>query len=162
MIEIRDFKVDAGDYQRVMWRLFFGRHWPWFALPVAACGGVAALQSDVRWLLAALMLLCLVFPMVLVLVYINYALTLEVRWSLMEKTAVFDNQGIHLTFTDQRMKPRTIGWGDIASATRDRRALYFHLRVRRFNFFVLPLDALARQGIHEDDVIDLAKQHLAE
>lgn len=161
MFEIRDFKVEAGDYQRVMWRQFFGRQWPWFALPVAACAAMAAIFADVRWLLAALMSVCLVGPMVLVLIYINYALTLEVRWSLMNKTAIIDQSGINLTFDHERMRPTTIAWSDIASVTRDGMAIYFNLKVRRYNFLMIPRRVLDEQGIDEAVFIKYVSRQLA-
>ena len=160
MFEIRDFKVEAGDYQRVMWRQFFGRQWPWFALPVGACAVMAAVLADVRWLLAALMVTCLLAPMALVLVYINYALTLEVRWSLMSKTAVIDQNGIHLTFDHERMRPTTIAWSDVASATRDEKAIYLNLKVRRYNFLMIPRRVFDDQGVNEAAFIKYVSRQL--
>lgn len=161
MIVIRDFRVGAGDYQRMMWRLFFGRWWPWLVLPLAAAAAMLLAGVDVRWLLAALMLVCLAFPMILVLVYINYALTIEARWSLMEKTARLDTSGIHLTFTDERMRPRTIRWADVTHITRDSRAYYLHLRARRYTFLAIPSAALTNQHINQSDLIALFQVAIA-
>ncbi len=157
-IEIRDFAVSAGEYQRVMWRMYFGRNWWWMVLPLVLCAVLAAVMADVRWLLAGLMLLFMVFPMLLVLVYIRYALTLEVRWSLMEKTAVMDREGIHLTFTDARMKPRTIAWGEVSAVTRDSQAMCFHLRVRRYNFLMLPIETLVGQQVDVEALLALMRK----
>ncbi len=162
MIVIRDFRVDADAYQRVMWRLFFGRQWPWFALPLVAGGALAAALADVRWLLVALMLACMAYPLVLALLHIYYALTPEARWSLLTKTATFSDAGVRLDFDDRRLLPRTIAWADIAAATRDRRAIYLHLRVRRYTFVMLPLQALADQHIDESALIGLIKRGITQ
>ncbi len=148
-VTIGPFRVEAGQYVRPMLRMFFGRNWMWFALPLLAAGATAICTADVRWAIVGLILLFMVFPMIMVLIYINYALTLEVRWSLMEKTMHIDGDGVHMSFADARMRDRSISWNDISSITRDRNAFYLHLKVRRFNYVMIPCSALIESEITE-------------
>ena len=87
MFTISDFKVEPGAYVRALSRMYFGRNWLWFLVPVVGCAVPAVWLTDVRWLIVGLMLALMVYPMILVLLYLNYALTQETRWSIMEKTA---------------------------------------------------------------------------
>ena len=154
-IKLENIKVESGQYMRPLWQMYFRRNWPWFLLPLVVCGIGGLLMHDVRWLVVGLMLVFMVFPMLMILIYINYALTLEVRWSLMEKTVEIDKEGLHLTFTDQRMKSRNIAWHDIKMVTRDDRYYYFHLRVRPYNFLLIPRESLVSQGVNEKNLLML-------
>lgn len=155
---IENFRVESGQYVRPMMRMFFGRNWPWFILPLVACAIIGAITKDFRWLIVGLMLVFMVFPMVVALIYFSYALTLETRWSLMEKTATFDKDGIGLTFVDSRMKARHIKWTDITHVTRNKDAYFFHLKVRRYNFLMIPRTALQTESINESDWVAFIQQ----
>lgn len=146
-VEIGSFKVASGEYMKPMLRMFFARNAVWFVLPLLLTMAPAVYHADVRWAIVGLMLVFMVFPMAMVLIYINYALTLEVRWSLMEKTMVVDGEGLHLTFTDSRMRPRHIPWSEITQISRDKTAFYLHLKVRRYNFVMIPCVVLESQGV---------------
>lgn len=150
-INLKPFAVSSGQYMRPMLRMYFGRNWWWFVVPIFITLGLMLFLHDTRWLIVCLMLIFMVFPMVLILIYFNYALTLEVRWSIMDKSMLLDDTGLHLTFTDKRMHPRDITWSDISSITRDRNAFYFHLKVRRYNYVMIPCSVLAENGITEHD-----------
>lgn len=150
-INLKPFAVSSGQYMRPMLRMYFGRNWWWFVVPIFFTLGLMLILHDTRWLIVCLMLFFMVFPMVLILIYFNYALTLEVRWSIMEKSVLIDDRGMHLTFTNKRMHPRDIAWSDISSITRDRNAFYFHLKVRRYNYVMIPCSVLENNEINEHD-----------
>ncbi|MBO7608987.1 MAG: hypothetical protein J6S96_02130 [Muribaculaceae bacterium] len=156
-LHIKPFAVTSGQYMRPMLRMFFGRNWWWFVVPILIMLGLMSVLHDARWLIVCLMLIFMIFPMILILIYFNYALTLEVRWSIMEKAMMIDDKGLHLTFSDERMHSRDIAWSDISSITRDRNAFYFHLNVRRYNYVMLPCSVLADNGISEHDFSEKVK-----
>ena len=157
-IYLEPFKVTSSEYMRPMILMFFRRNWWWFILPVAVTIALMVLLNDVRWLIVGLMLVFMVFPMILALIYFNYALTIVVRWSLMEKSILLDDEGLHLDFVDKRMRPRTISWRDIASVTRDDKAYYFNLTVRRYTFVLIPCNVIIAQGVTEQMFKDFIRK----
>ena len=158
-ITLEHIKVNSGEYMRPLWTMYFKRNWMWFMLPLLACG-VAGMLHDVRWFIVGLMILFMFFPMFMVLIYLNYALTLEVRWSLMEKTVTMDETGLHLSFTDSRMKPRLIAWNGIKKVTHDDKYYYFHLVVRRYNYLMVPREQIVSQGVNERDVQSMVLKNI--
>ena len=70
---------------------------------------------------------------------------------------MIDDKGLHLTFSDEKMHSRDIAWSDISSITRDRNAFYFHLKVRRDNYVMLPCSVLTDNGIVEHDFSEKVK-----
>ena len=153
MFTIRDFKVESGVYLRLLSKMFFARNWWWFLLPLLVCGVCGCAMADVRWLIVALMVAFVMYPMLLALIYFNYALTAEARWNIMEKTAVICDEGIRLTFTHERMKPHLITWGDISHVERNDRHIIFHLSTRKYTYFILPRDILPQQDINETQLL---------
>ena len=158
-INLQPFAVSSGQYIRPMLRMYFGRNWWWFVVPILVILGLMLVMHDARWLIVCLMLIFMVFPMILILIYFNYALTLEVRWSLMEKSMIIDEEGLHLSFTDKRMHQRDIAWSDISNITRDRNAFYFHLKVRRFNYLMIPCSVLLENEISDYEFALFVKEH---
>lgn len=156
-IHIDSFSVSSQQYMRPMLRMYFGRNWWWFVIPILITLGLMFVFHDERWLIVCLMLIFMIFPMILVLIYFNYALTLEVRWSIMEKTITINDDGMHLIFTDQRMRSRDISWREISSITRDNNAFYFHLKVRRYNYVMIPCEVLEKNEINEYDFSQCVK-----
>ena len=83
--------------------MFLADNWLWMVLPIAICA-ILAFFVDVRFIIVAMMILFIVMPMVLALLYFYYGFSPEARWSIMEKKLTIGNEGITLTFTDERMK----------------------------------------------------------
>lgn len=160
MFTIRDFKVESGVYLRLLSKMYFARNWWWYLLPLLVCGACGWAMSDARWLIVALMVAFVMYPMLLALIYINYAFIAEARWNVMEKTAVVDDEGIRLTFTHERMKPHLIAWRDISHVERDARHIYFHLRTRKYTFLILPCNILPQQDIYETQLLRHVKNRM--
>ena len=100
-------KVTAGAYMRHLSAMFLADNWLWMVLPLAVCA-VLAIWVDVRFIIVALMVLFIVLPMVLALLYFYYGFSPEARWSIMEKQVDLTEEGLELTFTDERMKKHAI------------------------------------------------------
>ena len=135
--------------------LFLGNNWLWMVLPVAVCG-VLAYWVDVRFVIVALMVLFIVLPMVLALLYFYYGLSPEARWSIMEKTATLDENGITLEFTDERMKTHAIGWDDVRYIIEKKDVVMLMLRGKRYRCLMLPASVV------DPDVAQALRQFVAQ
>lgn len=118
--------------------MFVADNWLWMVLPVAICA-ILAFWIDIRFVLVAMMVLFIVLPMLLALLYIYYGFSPEARWSVMEKSAVIDADGITLSFTDERMKKHAIRWDDVRSIiVKDDVLLLMLNGGRRYTCLMLP------------------------
>ena len=117
--------------------LFLADNWLWMVLPVALCA-VLAIWFDVRFVIVALMVLLVVLPMILALLYFYYGFSPEARWSIMEKTATLDNEGITLSFTDERMKKHAIRWDDVRYIIEKDDVVMLMLKGRRYTCLMFP------------------------
>ena len=141
MTVIKDCKVTAGKYMRELCLMFLADNWLWIVLPIAICG-ILAVFIDVRFVIVALMVLFIVLPMILALLYFYYGLSPEARWSIMEKDVVIGDDGISLTFTDERMKKHAIGWDDVRNIIEKDDVLLLMLRGKRYTCLMLPTSAI--------------------
>ena len=121
--------------------MFLADNWMWLILPVAVCG-ILAIFIDVRFVIVAMMVLFIVLPMILALLYFYYGLSPEARWSIMEKTAVINDEGITLNFVDERMKTHVIRWNDVRSIIEEEDVLLLMLRGKRYTCLMLPSSAI--------------------
>ena len=141
MAEIKDCKISAGKYMRELCLMFLADNWLWMVLPIALCG-ILAFFVDVRFVIVALMVLFIVLPMILALLYFYYGLSPEARWSIMEKDVLISNEGISLTFTDERMKKHAIGKDDVRNIIEKDDVLLLMLRGKRYTCLMLPKSAI--------------------
>lgn len=148
---LHDIAVASSAFVNALSRMYFGRKWPWFLAPVAGLGLAAVALHDTRWLIAGLALTFMVYPMILILLYINHALTPEARWSISKKTVTIGSEGITLDFCDERMHSHLIAWTDISQALRNSEYIFFHLRARAYTFLMIPREAIGQQGIDEEE-----------
>ena len=105
-------KVTAGAYMRHLSAMFLADNWLWMVLPLAVCA-VLAIWVDVRFIIVALMVLFIVLPMVLALLYFYYGFSPEAQWSIKEKRVDISDDGLTLTFIDERMKKHVIPWDNV-------------------------------------------------
>ena len=117
--------------------MFLADNWLWMVLPIAICA-ILAFFVDVRFIIVGMMILFIVMPMVLALLYFYYGFSPEARWSIMEKTLTIGNEGITLTFTDERMKKHAIGWDDVLHIIEKDNVLLFMLKGKRYTCLMLP------------------------
>lgn len=135
------FKVSSAHYMRVMWTLLLRQCWPWAALTVTAAAALSLI--DLRCLLATLLVMAAAVPMALALLYINYALSAEARWSLLEKTMTVAPDGVTLRFSDERMHTHVIPWTETGRLVELENHVLLMLSVRRFTFIMIPRTALS-------------------
>ncbi len=107
-------KVTAGAYMRHLSAMFLADNWLWMVLPLAVCA-VLAIWVDVRFVIVAMMVLLMVLPMLLALLYFYYGFSPEARWSIMDKQVDLTEEGLELTFTDERMKKHAIPRDNVRS-----------------------------------------------
>lgn len=138
---IESCSVTAGVYMRRLCTMFLVDNWLWMVAPVAVCA-MLAVWIDVRIIIVALMLLFVLMPMVLALLYFYYGLSPEARWSIMEKSATVDDQGVTLHFTDERMKTHVIRWGDVRTIIEMDDALLLMLKGKRYTCLMLPMSVV--------------------
>lgn len=117
--------------------MFLADNWLWMVAPVALCA-VLAVWIDVRFVIVALMVLFVILPMILALLYFYYGFSPEARWSIMEKTAILDADGITLNFIDERMKTHVIPWSDVRTIIEKDDALLLMLKGRRYTCLMIP------------------------
>ena len=134
---INECKVSSGSYMRELCLMFLADNWLWLVLPVAVCA-MLAIWVDVRFAIVAMMVLFIVLPMVLALLYFYYGLSPEARWSIMDKTATIDDEGITLDFSDERMKKHAIGWDDVRYIIEKDDVVLLMLGGRRYTCLMLP------------------------
>ena len=117
--------------------MFLADNWLWMVLPIAVCA-VLAIWLDVRFVIVAMMVLFIVLPMVLALLYFYYGLSPEARWSIMDKMATIDVEGITLDFSDERMKKHAIGWDDVRYIIEKDDVVLLMLSGKRYTCLMLP------------------------
>ncbi len=130
--------IATGDYSRLLFSVFVSENWFWFVLPLALFAALGAL--DWRYFVVALMVLFIVIPMVMSLVYFNYMLTVETRWSIVDKTITIVSDGLLLEF-DQEREQALVKWSDISGLYAKGAYLLVKLKVRRYQYLVIPVDA---------------------
>ena len=136
-MRVASSSVPSGTYMRHLCAMFLADNWLWMVAPVALCA-ILAVWIDVRFVIVAMMVLFIVLPMVLALLYFYYGFSPEARWSIMEKSAVIDDKGITLEFTDRRMKKHVIGKDDVRDVIERDDVWLLMLGGRRYTCLMLP------------------------
>ena len=143
--------VSPGCYMRHLSLMFLADNWLWMCLPVAVCA-VLAVWIEVRLVIVALMTLFVALPMVLALLYFYYGFSPLARWSIMEKKAAINDQGITLTFTDERMKTHVINRDDVRHIIEKEDVWMLMIKGNRYNCLMLPTSAIdpdVAQGLRQ-------------
>ena len=148
---MKECMVSPGCYMRHLSLMFLADNWLWMCLPVAVCA-VLAVWIDVRFVIVALMTLFVALPMVLALLYFYYGFSPLARWSIMEKKAAIDDQGITLTFTNERMKTHVINRDDVRHIIEKEDVWMLMIKGNRYNCLMLPTSAIdpdVAQGLRQ-------------
>ena len=143
--------VSPGCYMRHLSLMFLADNWLWMCLPVAVCA-VLAVWIDVRFVIVALMTLFVALPMVLALLYFYYGFSPLARWSIMEKKAAINDQGITLTFTDERMKTHVIPVDDVRHIIEKEDVWMLMIKGNRYKCLMMPTSAIdpdVAQGLRQ-------------
>lgn len=133
-------KVQAGAYMKRVFAMWLSHNAWWLFMLLAACVSLCAV--DVKWSVIAFILCIAALMMLMSLVYFNYAFSPLARWSVMEKTATMDEQGIHFHFEHPKMKDHSVEWGEVARIDFRTNHTILYLKGARIQFVMLPsLDA---------------------
>lgn len=126
--------ITTSEYSRLLFSIFWSDNWFWFVLPIVLFAALGLL--DWRYLVVALMTLLVVIPMVMALVYFYYMLTVETRWSIVEKTVSASSGGLLLDFGQG--KSTLVGWKMVSGLYVKGSYVLVKLNVRRYQYLVLP------------------------
>lgn len=141
MTTIENCRIASDTYMKRLCSLFVADNWLWMVLPVALAA-VVAVFVDLRYFIATLMALMVIMPLILALLYFYYGFSPEARWSIMEKSAIVDEAGITLTFTDERMKKHVINWDDVRYIIDSNDVVVLMLKGRRYSCLMFPTSVI--------------------
>lgn len=79
------FTLPRSAYERYVAALWLRRRWWIIVVPVTGAAVTAAILGDIRWLIVALMYICIVIPGIVSMAYFRYLLTPEARLSALPK-----------------------------------------------------------------------------
>ena len=91
-IIIYNSKVSSSEYIKRLFTIFMSDNWAWFVFPVVAIASLSVL--NLKFIIVALMVVFIVIPMVLSLLYFNYALSNEALITITEKYVELKVEGI--------------------------------------------------------------------
>lgn len=140
--------------------MFLRHQWLWLVLPLLLCVGLAITIHDVRWAIVGLMILFIVIPMLLALAYFNYALSMEARWSLLEKAITVREDGLLLQFTDERMHDHLIRWDEVSGIAVGGECFLMMLKVRRYTFVMIPFSVVEDAQLPIQQFASLLGKHI--
>lgn len=126
--------ITTSEYSRLLFSIFWSDNWFWFVLPVVLFAALGLL--DWRYFVVALMTVLVVIPMVMALIYFNYMLTVETRWSIVEKTVSAGSGGLLLNFGQG--KNTLVGWKMTSGVYVKGSYVIVKLNVRRYQYLVFP------------------------
>ena len=132
--------ISSDDYAKVVFSNFWADSWLWLVPPFLLLFGLAVI--DIRFLLVGVMVFMVMVPMAMALLFFNLMLTLETRYSIADKEVELSDKGIRLTFADANMQPRLLPWSDFKAAYRKGSNILLTMRLRRYQYFVIPLHAV--------------------
>jgi hypothetical protein len=95
----KPFHGTPSDFVRRVAVMWLSRWWWVVALPIAICGVLAI--NEAMWLFVAMMLLFLLYPGLMMMIYINYAFSPEARHTLYEQTVTISSAGIEINYIEK-------------------------------------------------------------
>lgn len=105
---LENCKVTSGDYVKRLFSVYMARHWGWFVLPVLSLVGLSF--ANIKFIIVALMVIFIIIPMVLSLIYFNYALTEEARLSITEKELKVTDEGLCIKCLNEKEQEYFYCW----------------------------------------------------
>lgn len=134
-IETLPFRISSSKYFGI---IFTGllRQW-WSVILLSLMGLIAATFFDLRMGIILLMLIFLVAPLLLFIIYYNYALRPEAFYSVVDKTVIIHNKGIDCVY-DEKLR-RVLLWEQVQRVERTVDA--FHIFTQGYTYFYLPREA---------------------
>lgn len=140
------FQGTPSAYVRHVFVAWLCRWWWVWALPVAAC--VIGACYNFVWVFVALMIVCLLYPGVLMMIYFNYALSPEARHTLLpRRVTITDAPAITITYEkspDRKNLPpeENYGTADVKDVELGGHNIVFILRHPRYHHISVPITAV--------------------
>lgn len=144
------FTTSPAVYIRCLLGMWFKRYGVWVVLPVIICAVLGAV-ADIRWFIAAMMIVFLLTPMLLAYLYFYYMLTPEARRAIMPMQLALHADGA-LDITYQPLPdsdtpahaPEHLPAGTVKRTILRKRHLALVLSGPRLAFILVPKSALIR------------------
>ena len=137
-ITIPGCKVSSSEYVKRLFSLFMTYYWALFLLPVLVLASLSVVNVD--FLIVALMAIFIMIPMVLTLLYFNYALTDEARLSISEKELKVTVDGLHLKTLNNKEQEYFFQWKEFYGCLIYEKSLLLQ-HDGKFRFFMIPCNA---------------------
>ena len=135
----QSFRISSSRYFGVIFRRMLGQWWSVLLLFLLAL--VGATCYDLRFGIILLMVLFLVLPMLLFLLYFNYALRPVAFYSVVDKEVIIHTQGIDCIYAEQQRQ--VLLWRDVVRVERDYEA--FMIYTGAHTYFYLSRSAFASE-----------------
>lgn len=148
LIESDEIRIRPSDYVREIMLRWVGRWWWAVVLPFIGCLVAGAWHA--AFLFVAFMWLFLIFPPVLMFVYLTYCLRPEVQHVIRTHRLSADDYGIKVTFPDDDDVPslpqRVIPWDCVTGMSLRQKFMILELYRSRYNMLIIPDDSLSPES----------------
>lgn len=144
VIETLPFRVSSAQYFGIIARKLLQQWWSFGLLLLV--GMITATCYDLRFGIVLLMFLFLIVPLILFMVYYNYALRPEAFYSVVEKIAIIDFKGINCLYDEQQRC--VLQWDRVNNVVFTHDA--FMIYTDTYTYFYIPRDAFADNSSLKD------------
>lgn len=153
------FRITPAQYVRTATGIWMSRGGWLLLLPPAVM--ILAGFADWRFFIVALALICIIYPAIVMLVYLNHALRVEAAFSTIPHRVSLSPDGIDIDYfpADETVKcppSRHIHISDIKSAEDTGSSVIFTLTSGRYDFILIPI--INFNGIFPKEFIKLVNQ----
>lgn len=136
-IETLPYRISSSRYFSIIFRKLFKKWWSVVLLSFVMM--IAITCYELRFGIVLLMVIFLVVPLIVLLVYYNYALRPEAFYSVVEKTAIIGEDGIDCIYDEQYRK--VLSWDKVTRVVLAKDA--YHIYTGSHTYFYVPKDAFA-------------------
>lgn len=143
------FSCPTGQYMRTITGMWLWRWW-WLLLIPLCVSGYMAITLDVAFAFAALMIIFIIYPTILMIVFFAYVTTPEALIATRSKTFSLDDNGITINFVEikiddehsQTLPPRFISWDEVTRYELIGKGIRLFLTGSRYRFIEIPYPAI--------------------
>lgn len=141
-INIYNCKISSSEYIKRLFAIFMADNWAWFVVPTVVLAGLSAL--NIKFIILALMFVFIVVPMVLSLLYFNYALTDEARISISDKNIELNVEGIVFNLLQDNVKPYCNKWESLKNVRFSQWGIALQ-PAKRYRLIMIPASAFENE-----------------
>ena len=136
-IETHSYRISSSQYFGIIATALL-RQW-WSVILLCFMALIAATCFELRFGIILLMLIFIIVPLVLFMVYYNYALRPEAFYSVVDKSVIIHHLGIDCIYDEKLCK--VLLWEQVQRVERTPEA--FHIYTQGYTYFYLPREAFA-------------------